>query len=125
VDVGFRSFSIGPPRRFKARYVGSVSNSGGILCAAANGVQCRFCCKSRFPSLIKIFLGGWCDSRINMWGTSCPRDKLTGDFASGLGAVLIGEYRLASFLSKKSSPGILGLLQQYLPTADIGREQMR
>src|SRR5271166_1632632 len=28
-------------RRFKARYVGSVSNSGGILRAAANGVQCH------------------------------------------------------------------------------------
>jgi hypothetical protein len=25
----------------------------------------RFCCKSRFPLLIKIFLGRWCDSRIN------------------------------------------------------------
>jgi hypothetical protein len=39
--------------------------------------------------------------------------KLTGDFDNGLGAVLIGEHSLASFLSKKSQEGILGPFQQY------------
>ena len=49
------------------------------------------------------------------------REKLTGDFANGLGAILNGEHSLASFLSKKSSRSIFGLLQQYLPGADIVR----
>jgi hypothetical protein len=44
--------------------------------------------------------------------------KLTGDFDNGLGAVLIGERSLASFLSKKSREGISGLFQQYRPTAE-------
>jgi hypothetical protein len=44
--------------------------------------------------------------------------KLTGGFANGLGAILNGEHSSASFLSKKSSPGILGLLQQNLPEPD-------
>jgi len=79
----------------------------------------RFCCKSRFPLPIKIFLARWCDSRINMWGTSSPREKLTGGFANGLGAILNGEHSLASFLFKKSSPSILGLLQQYRHIVDL------
>jgi hypothetical protein len=43
--------------------------------------------------------------------------KLTGGFDNGLGAVLIGEHSLASFLSKKSREGISGLFQQYRPEA--------
>jgi hypothetical protein len=39
--------------------------------------------------------------------------KLTGDFDNGLGAALIGEHSLASFLSEKSPEGISGLFQQY------------
>jgi hypothetical protein len=39
--------------------------------------------------------------------------KLTGGFDNRLGAVLIGERSLASFLSKKSREGISGLFQQY------------
>jgi hypothetical protein len=35
-----------------------------------------------------------------MGGTSSPSEKLTGDFANGLGAILIGELSLASFLEK-------------------------
>ena len=45
--------------------------------------------------------------------------KLTGGFDNGLGAVLIGELSLASFLSKKSREGISGLFQQYRSTALI------
>src|ERR1700730_8935299 len=44
--------------------------------------------------------------------------KLTDDFANGLGAISIGEHSLGSFLSKKSSPSIWGLLQQYRHMAD-------
>jgi hypothetical protein len=43
-----------------------------------------------------------------MRGTSSPCDKLTGGIANGLGATLIGDHRLASFLSKKSAPRIFG-----------------
>jgi len=39
--------------------------------------------------------------------------KPTGGFDNGLGAILIGEHSLASFLSKKSSEGISGLFQQH------------
>jgi hypothetical protein len=42
-----------------------------------------------------------------------PSEKLTGGFDNGLGAVLIDELGLASFLSKKSSEGISGFFQQY------------
>jgi hypothetical protein len=44
--------------------------------------------------------------------------KLTGDFDNGLGAALIGEHSLASFLSEKSPEGISGLFQQYRPRGD-------
>jgi hypothetical protein len=50
--------------------------------------------------------------------------KLTGDFDNGLGAVLIGERSLASFLSKKLRENISGLFQQYRPTADSQSEKM-
>jgi hypothetical protein len=46
--------------------------------------------------------------------------KPTAGFDNGLGAILIGEHSLASFLSKKSPEGILGLFQQHRPKADIG-----
>jgi hypothetical protein len=46
--------------------------------------------------------------------------KLTGIFDNGLGAILIGEHSLASFLSKKLPEGISGLFQQYRPIAAQG-----
>jgi len=45
--------------------------------------------------------------------------KLTGGFDNGLGATLIGEHGLASFLSKKSPEGISGLFQQCRPNSAI------
>jgi hypothetical protein len=45
--------------------------------------------------------------------------KPTGGFDNGLGATLIGEHRLASFLSKKSPEGISGLFQQHRPSTDL------
>jgi hypothetical protein len=47
------------------------------------------------------------------------RDKLTGGFTNGLGAILVGEHSLALFLSKKSPLGSSGLLQQNLPEPNI------
>jgi hypothetical protein len=41
-EDGFGSFSIESARRFKSGYVGSASNSDGILCGVANGGQCHF-----------------------------------------------------------------------------------
>ena len=46
--------------------------------------------------------------------------KLTGGFKNGLGAILIGEHSLLSFLSRKSPEGISGLFQQHRPIADVG-----
>jgi hypothetical protein len=43
--------------------------------------------------------------------------KPTGGFDNGLGAILVGEHSLASFLSKKSPEGISGLFQQHRPLA--------
>jgi hypothetical protein len=45
--------------------------------------------------------------------------KLRGGFDNGLGAILIGEHSLASFLSKKLKEGISGLFQQHRPKAVI------
>jgi hypothetical protein len=50
--------------------------------------------------------------------------KLTGGFDNGLGAILIGEHSLASFLSKKSPEGISGLFQQYRPKAAVHHRQL-
>jgi hypothetical protein len=44
--------------------------------------------------------------------------KTTGGFDNGLGAILIGEHSLASFLSKKSPECISGLFQQHRPEPD-------
>jgi len=46
---------------------------------------------------------------------SSPSEKPTGGFDNGLGAILIGEHSLASFLSKKTPEGISGLFQQHRP----------
>jgi hypothetical protein len=44
---------------------------------------------------------------------------LTGDFDNGLGAVLIGEHSLASFLSNKTREDISGLFQQHRSGAAV------
>ena len=45
--------------------------------------------------------------------------KPTGGFDNGLGAILIGEHSLPSFLSRKSPEGISGLFQQHRLRATI------
>jgi hypothetical protein len=54
-----------------------------------------------------------------MWGTSSPDDKLTGDLGNVIEATQIGGRRSDRLMAGKLSPGNFGLLQQYLPEADI------
>ena len=56
-----------------------------------------------------------------MSGISSPGDKLTGDFGNSVGAILIGDRSNSFFLTNKLAPNNLGLLQQYLPEAVIGK----
>src|SRR6266403_1776401 len=53
-----------------------------------------------------------------MWGTTSPSAKLTDDSGSAFEALLIGDCRLFRSLAENLSLRLLGLLQQYLPTAD-------
>src|SRR6516225_2730154 len=86
------------------------------LLTAAYG---RFCCKSLFALLIKNSPGCRRDFRVKMWGTSSPDDKLTGDLGSVIETTQIGGRRSDRLMAGKLSPGNFGLLQQYLPEADI------
>jgi hypothetical protein len=54
-----------------------------------------------------------------MWGTSSPEDKLTGDLGNVIEATSVGGRRSNFFTAGKLVPGNLGLLQHYLPGADI------
>jgi hypothetical protein len=69
--------------------------------------------KSLFALVIKISFGCTRDFRVNMWGTSLPDDKLTGDLGNVIGATSIGGRRSDFFTAGKLAPGNLGLLQQY------------
>ena len=54
-----------------------------------------------------------------MWGTSSPEDKLAGDLGNVIEATSTGGSRSDFFSLEKLAPGNLGLLQQYLPKADL------
>jgi hypothetical protein len=56
-----------------------------------------------------------------MWGTSSPEDKLAGDLGNVIEATSNGGRRSDFSTAEKLAPGNLGLLQQYLPGADISR----
>src|SRR5712671_3845918 len=51
----------------------------------------RLCCKSLFAPLIANFLSCRRGFRVNMWGTSSPGDKLTGDFGDEPDATSISD----------------------------------
>jgi hypothetical protein len=87
--------------------------------AVGTTVSCRLCCKSLFALVIKNSPGFRRDIRVKMWGTSSPDDKLTGDLGSVIETTQIGGRRLDRLMAGKLSPGNFGLLQQYLPEADI------
>jgi hypothetical protein len=76
---------------------------------SANG---RFCCKSLFALLIKNSFGRRRDFRVNMWGTSSPGDKLTGDFGNEPDATSISDRGLFGPLAGNLSRGFFRLLQQ-------------
>src|SRR6516225_10340472 len=79
----------------------------------------RLCCKSLFPLGIKNSPGCRRDFHVKMWGTSSPDDKLTGDLGNAFEAAEIGGRWSDRLLAGKLSSGDFGLLQQYLPLADI------
>jgi hypothetical protein len=56
-----------------------------------------------------------------MWGTSLPEEKLAGDLGNVIEATSIGGRQSDFFTAGKLAPGNLGLLQQYLPIADLSR----
>src|SRR6516162_9585990 len=81
--------------------------------------MCRFCCKSPFALVIKIYFGCTGDFRVKMWGTSSPDDKLTDALGNAIEGTRISGRRWIFLTAEKFAPGDLGLLQQYLPTTDI------
>src|SRR5262249_55519822 len=81
--------------------------------------KCRFCCKSLFALAIKISFGCTGDFHVNIWGTSSSEEKLAGDPGNVIEATSIGGRRSDFLQQEKLAPGNFGLLQQYLPGADI------
>ena len=80
---------------------------------------CRLCCKSLFAPLIANFSSCRRGFRVNMWGTSSPGDKLTGDFGNEPDATSISDRGLFRLLAGNLSPGVFRLLQHNLPIAAI------
>src|SRR4051812_44396524 len=85
--------------------------------------KCRLCCKSLFAPLIANFSSCRRGFRVNMWGTSSPGDKLTGDFGNEPDATSISDRGLFRLLAGNLSPDVFRLLQHNLPQAVIA--QMR
>jgi len=56
-----------------------------------------------------------------MWGTSLSEDKLAGDLGNVIEGTSISGRRSDFFAAEKLTPSYLGLLQQYLPIADLSR----
>jgi hypothetical protein len=56
-----------------------------------------------------------------MWGTSSPNDKVADDLGNAIEGTRISGRRSDFLTAGKLVPGNLGLLQQYLPGADIVR----
>jgi hypothetical protein len=75
--------------------------------------------KSLFALVIKISFGCTRDFRVNMWETSLPEDKLAGDLGNVIGATSIDGRGSDWLTAGKLAPGNLGLLQQYLPEAEV------
>ena len=72
----------------------------------------RFCCKSPFALVIKIYFGCTGDFRVKMWGTSSPDDKLTDDLGNAIEGTRISGRRWIFLTVEKLAPSDLGLLQQ-------------
>src|SRR4249920_1243588 len=79
----------------------------------------RLCCKSLFAPFIANISSRRRGFRVNMWGTSSPGDKLTGDFGNEPDATSISDRGLFRLLAGNLSPGVFRLLQHNLPGGDI------
>ena len=64
------------------------------------------CCKSLFAPFIANISSCRRGFRVNMWGTSSPGDKLTGDFGNEPDATSISDRGLFRFLAGNLSPGV-------------------
>ena len=80
----------------------------------------RFCCKSPFALVIKIYFGCTSDFRVKMWGTSSPDDKLTDDLGNAIEGTRISGRRWIFLTAEKLAPDNLRLLQQYRHIAAQG-----
>src|SRR5262249_44020616 len=94
-------------------------NDPTLLTRVGSSRLCRYCCKTLFALLIKNSPGYRRDVRVKMWGTSSPDDKLVSDLAKATEAIKIAARRSDRLMAGKLSPCNFGLLQQYLPAADI------
>jgi hypothetical protein len=92
--------------------------SGHIQMPISCSAECRYCCKSLFAPLIANFSGCRRGFRVNMWGTSPPGDKLTGDFDDEPDATLMRSW-LGSSFDGKFVTRRFQTLQQNLPGAVI------
>src|SRR6476620_1953115 len=79
----------------------------------------RLCCKSLFAPLIANFSSCRRGFRVNMWGTSSPGDKLTGDFGNEPDATSISDRGLFRLLAGNLSPGVFRLLQHNRHLTDL------
>src|SRR6266404_1673053 len=66
----------------------------------------RLCFKSLFAPLIANFSSYRRGFRVNMWETSSPGDKLTGDFGNRSDATSINDRGLFRLLAGNLSPGV-------------------
>jgi hypothetical protein len=64
-----------------------------------------------------------CGFRVNMWGTSSPGDKLTGDLANEPDATSISDRGLFCLLAGNLSAGVFRLLQQNRHKAALASAQ--
>jgi hypothetical protein len=69
--------------------------------------------------VIKNIPGFRRDFRAKMRGTSSPNDKLADDLGNAIEGTRINGCRSDFLTAGKLAPGNLGLLQQYLPQADM------
>jgi len=97
----------------------SAPTSCGHTAALTFAALCRYCCKSLFAQATKNSPGCRRDFRVKMWGTSSPDEKLTSDLRNAIEGTQIGGRRSGRLAAGKLSPGNFGLLQQYLPRADL------
>jgi hypothetical protein len=96
----------------------SSDADSGLLHVLTSGCG-RFCCKSPFALVIKIYFGCTGDFRVKMWGTSSPDDKLTDDLRNAIEGTRISGRRWIFLTAEKLAPGDLGLLQQYRHQAAV------